>query len=1258
VTFDAGAIEATLTLKRDQFQRDIAAMEAQYEALRRRLTQEITVKIRTEAQDKVNEAINSGRLGLVGSDPALLKKLEQEAAQPGGIGILGTGTDTTLNRLLRQQLEKAAQTGGVTAQLGTGQSGNETSKLTQDVTQQLVGPGVTAPGTVTQDVEQKVIGEEGGNIKPETITDVAKVKEDDASAKSAGATAGESFKKAFTLHLDGIFTHFGGGGGDGGASEAGKEEGGFFSNSFVQTVAGSKFQVITAGLGAIFAALPAFGALAGVGIGVALIGGIAGELLSQDSKVKKAASSMGTDVLGTLEKTIQPLVPVVLQVFKQIETLMRSIAPELTDVFKTVAPQIIPIFQAIIPVVHDLVNLMAAAAPAVEPFIKGLLSLVGNVLTPLIAGVKDVLPFLSQFGATLGVVGKNLGGLFDSAGPAIKASIIVLDDLLGIITGLIPVIGKLGDYIAVLLAPVMTALGKIIEALEPILFEVGQLFATLAQAVLGNLVGGFGAIVDILKLVAPAFENLVKAINQAFTLMENRGVFNDLEDAIEQLAPPLGRLISLLINGIAPFLPIVIGALAKLADTLQGVLVQAIMAVLPALTKLATSVLQSLTVILPVVLPLVEKLVQILAGAAGGAIVGLADALGAIINALPPSVLDALVIGIGGIVAGMKAWALVAPLVEGAMALLNFETIASTVSDIAQTVALKAMYLWDGLVAVATRAWAVAQAILDAAMDINPFVAITVAVIALTAIIIKYHTQIYNFIVKTWNSVENFVKTVWGGIENVAKSIWNAITGFFTTMLNAQLAIFKTTWNAIESSAKTIWNAIYGFFRTVWTDIYGFFSSSVHEQEELLEDAWNSIYNTIRNVWGEITDFFDRFWGDLKTGFDNAVGAVEQAWDRLENIFETPVNFLIKTVYDNGIARLWNDVMGAIGGPKLPVIAGLAHGGKINAGTGPTADDVLIRASKGETVLSARDSAFLAPVLAAMGVPGYAAGGAIPPPQKYTGASGGSGGGIIGALGDIFGTTGKLIAAVLTGNTTAFTNALSGVIGTSASGELGTMMVGIPKTIIKTLASNVGKIVSSVIGGAGGAGSATIKQIEAWWIEAGGPPAVARIAAAITGAESGFNPKAVQQGQPYATTGWGLWQITPGDSEPQFGINQQLLTGFTNAEAAVAKYRGAGGFSPWTTYEDGAYLKFMDRGGILGPGVHLIANATGQNERVLTPAQSQSWDALSGKALLQKLDTLIAATQRAPRRTASGVSDALSGVARGAAYRALNSTRG
>ena len=92
-------------------------------------------------------------------------------------------------------------------------------------------------------------------------------------------------------------------------------------------------------------------------------------------------------------------------------------------------------------------------------------------------------------------------------------------------------------------------------------------------------------------------------------------------------------------------------------------------------------------------------------------------------------------------------------------------------------------------------------------------------------------------------------------------------------------------------------------------------------------------------------------------------------------------------------------------------------------------------------------------------------------------------------------------------------------------------------------------------------------QLEALWEQAGGSKAVASVAAAIALAESGGNPAARNpEGPEHAE---GLWQIK-GQLVPGNILNPQV-----NAANAVAKYRAAKGFTPWTTYTGGAYKQYL-----------------------------------------------------------------------------------
>jgi PKD repeat protein len=148
-------------------------------------------------------------------------------------------------------------------------------------------------------------------------------------------------------------------------------------------------------------------------------------------------------------------------------------------------------------------------------------------------------------------------------------------------------------------------------------------------------------------------------------------------------------------------------------------------------------------------------------------------------------------------------------------------------------------------------------------------------------------------------------------------------------------------------------------------------------------------------------------------------------------------------------------------------------------------------------------------------------------------------------------------------------------------------------------------------------GTLSYSKIEGYWLIAGGPDATitipgvgtntqAQIAAAITGAESSFLPGVIQPGVDYCgagsdRAGWGLWQITCGNSVPKYGRNFQVLDPWNNAEAAVSKCKGdeASGlncFAPWATWASGAYTHFLNHDAadkkIGDPGEYKQINAT------------------------------------------------------------------
>jgi Lysozyme like domain len=105
----------------------------------------------------------------------------------------------------------------------------------------------------------------------------------------------------------------------------------------------------------------------------------------------------------------------------------------------------------------------------------------------------------------------------------------------------------------------------------------------------------------------------------------------------------------------------------------------------------------------------------------------------------------------------------------------------------------------------------------------------------------------------------------------------------------------------------------------------------------------------------------------------------------------------------------------------------------------------------------------------------------------------------------------------------------------------------------------------------------TKKQVERFWIEAGGNPSLAHTMAAIAGAESGFGASPygdVGLGGP-GPTSFGLWQIhTP--AHPEYDPSLLVADPLYNARAAVAiSGNSTSGLGAWTTYKTGAYKSYL-----------------------------------------------------------------------------------
>lgn len=209
--------------------------------------------------------------------------------------------------------------------------------------------------------------------------------------------------------------------------------------------------------------------------------------------------------------------------------------------------------------------------------------------------------------------------------------------------------------------------------------------------------------------------------------------------------------------------------------------------------------------------------------------------------------------------------------------------------------------------------------------------------------ITKVTLDIVNFIadiIRRWNEFWDGVNKKFTETKDDIQRKWDAFwVGF--------LAIYNNFTNTITTAWNVFWDAITTKFTKAKDDIQAKWNAFWAEVDRIRKEVWANIENGIRDSLANI-----------QRNVDNAVEGLKRKWRELANAFRDPINWVIRVVINKGILDSWNTVMGWIGQPGLgakPVgeIPGYAQGGPIKGGV-PGRDSVPILTMPGEYVLSKR----------------------------------------------------------------------------------------------------------------------------------------------------------------------------------------------------------------------------------------------------------------------------------------------------------------
>jgi hypothetical protein len=232
-------------------------------------------------------------------------------------------------------------------------------------------------------------------------------------------------------------------------------------------------------------------------------------------------------------------------------------------------------------------------------------------------------------------------------------------------------------------------------------------------------------------------------------------------------------------------------------------------------------------------------------------------------------------------------------------------TVAATVNA-ARTFAVAVA---QRAVRVVTLAWAAAQWALNVAMRANPIGLIITALVALVGAVVYAYIHFETFR-KIVNGVFAWLKSAVLAVLGWVRSHWPLLVSIMLGPVGLLVALIIKKW----SSIKSVFSAGIAWVTSRW------------------KSFWNGVFSFASSLTGRVQAKIDSFMVKARNAFSNGVAGIKSAWHRLESAAKTPVNFVIGTVFNKGIARLWNNVIGWLhlpGGLKIGTMPLLEAGGTL-----------------------------------------------------------------------------------------------------------------------------------------------------------------------------------------------------------------------------------------------------------------------------------------------------------------------------------------
>lgn len=238
---------------------------------------------------------------------------------------------------------------------------------------------------------------------------------------------------------------------------------------------------------------------------------------------------------------------------------------------------------------------------------------------------------------------------------------------------------------------------------------------------------------------------------------------------------------------------------------------------------------------------------------------------------------------------------------------------------------------WLTNISAVTKIATAVQAAFNVVLSANPIALVVIALAALAAGLGYFFTQ------------TETGKKVWAAMMVVLQEAGAWLKDTFGPMFQwlgdvASLAwvLIKAGWDSLSTSFFDGWNWLNA---NVFTPLAAFFTVTLPGAAQFVSDwvsdKWSWMTGKLHDGWVWVdTNVFGPFKGGLSSVRDwflNIVDSIGRLWDGIKRKAAEPVNFVINSVFNDGILKVWNKVAGLVGlsqdNVRIPTIGGFAMGG-------------------------------------------------------------------------------------------------------------------------------------------------------------------------------------------------------------------------------------------------------------------------------------------------------------------------------------------